>query len=83
MAINFKSGRVLEIGGGGDEVIGIGADLEVTEGYDHFLSLWPPDSADEKDWWLDEPPLTAAEKVEICDVMIDRWQRLKTQLGAA
>ena len=78
--ITLKSGRVFELHGAGDEVIGIGANLEISEGYDSSLDEWTWTSSRMYD--DDEPsPFSVTEKMEICDVMIDRWQRLKERVG--
>jgi hypothetical protein len=44
---------------------------EIGEGYDGHLS--EPNSSHE----LDDPPLTAEEREELADFMIEQWQRFK------
>ena len=51
---------------------GIDADLGVFAGYDNVIEVRGefPRGPD--------PPLTAAERQELAEIMIDRWQRWKT-----
>lgn len=74
-SIKLSTGTVLDVDGAGSCVLGISADLEVTEGYDHTNEQW-----EGCDWRVDVTPLSVAEKAEVCDVMIDRWSRLKARL---
>lgn len=83
--ITLSTGRVFRIGGAGRGVLGIGADLDVYEGYDHPSDLWEGYyanwmSPDDPDWDPERAPLTIAEKIEVCDAMIGRWDRLRAQL---
>jgi hypothetical protein len=55
--MRLSTGRLLEIGGGGNEVIGISSDLKVTEGYDTSLNWWP--HHDGLDWLADDDKLEA------------------------
>jgi hypothetical protein len=73
--IKLKSGREWEVGGAGSDIIGISDELEVTVGYDHDNDAW-----EGHEWNEYVVPLTTAEKSEVCDLMIDRWQRLKAKL---
>jgi hypothetical protein len=73
------STRAVEVGGAGDRTIGISDDLEVTVGYDYDWNLWPPADFEPYD---DEPPLTDAEKIEVCTIMIQRWHRLAAVIEA-
>jgi hypothetical protein len=82
MTIKLRTGREWEPGGAGNDIVGISADLKVTVGYDHPNEEWD----DSWDYWEDPdphiaPPLTAAERMEVCDVMIARWLALKQKLS--
>jgi hypothetical protein len=72
-------GTEIKIGGAGDDVIGIGADLEVSVGYDSLMSRWPQDE-DHYDEPIDGDLLTTGQKIMICDEMISRWSALRAKL---
>ena len=77
------STRDIEVGGAGLEIVGISADLDVSVGYDNGMRLWPGDDvyADlENEWFDEEPPLSVAERIEVCNIMVKRWLALKTTL---
>lgn len=73
-AIKLKTGRVMEPSFG---VIGISKGLGVYEGYDNDLRDWNEDVA----CMQDREALSPGEKIEVCDIMIDRWTRLRAQLS--
>ena len=68
------STRYIEVGGAGLEIVGISADLDVSVGYDNGMRLWPGDDvyADlENEWFDEEPPLSVAERIEVCNIMVE------------
>lgn len=75
MTIKLSDGTEFYVGGAGDCILGISAGLIVTEGYDTAPDRWPNEPDEEcQD---DAGYLTPAQCIEVCDVMIDRWQRLR------
>ena len=69
----LPSGKTFYANGG---IIGIDEDLNVTEGYDGGIEFQPLSQ-----WEDGDPenlkPWTSAEKIELADMMIDRWTRFK------
>ncbi len=66
--IIFSSGRTIQ---GNAGIIGLGPDLFAYCGYDNGLGL-----PNEQEWWLNEE-ITADDKRELADYMIDLWARFK------
>ena len=75
--MKLSTGREWEVGGAGNEIVGIGADLEVTVGYDHGNDEW--DGDEHMAQYI--TPLTDDEKMEVCDLMIARWLQLKHKIA--
>ena len=73
--IVLPSGKTLDAFCG---IVGIDADLNVTEGYESGLRQWVNDTDPR---WREAYPelLTAGEQIELCDLLIDRWTRLKAK----
>jgi hypothetical protein len=69
----LSTGRLFKIEGMGPGALSIDADLEIHEGYD---------SRYVDDWDDDDTPLSLDERLEVCDAMIARWERLKVKLRA-
>lgn len=78
--MKLRTGTVFEVGGAGNEIVGLSADLEVTSGYDVDPAQWHPPVEGDPDWEPPAPQLTTEEKIDVCDVMIGRWQRLRERL---
>lgn len=71
----LKSGRKVYANCG---IIGIGPDLNLSEGYDGGFCTWPI-----PDWWSKEEKadcLNVEELKEIADMMIVRWQSFRELL---
>ncbi|MCW5648396.1 MAG: hypothetical protein KIS62_01485 [Ramlibacter sp.] len=71
--IVLSTGTVLEPCAG---TIGIAPDLEVTHGYDGMLYR-PADAWD--DPTEKTHAMTAAEQLELADLMIERWQKFRAR----
>ena len=71
----FSTGKVRYANNG---IIGLGPDLEVSEGYDG--GFW---SAHESEYKDEADILTPAERVELADYMIERWQAFRYIQGPA
>lgn len=65
----FSTGREKSANCG---IIGLAPDGNVTDGYDSEFY-----SKDDAEWMDPEDILTAAERVELAEYMIEQWQRFK------
>lgn len=63
----FSTGKRRSANGG---ILGLTTEYEVTEGYDG--TFWSRVESE----WTDEP-LTPAERVELADYMLERWQTFR------
>jgi hypothetical protein len=72
--ITLRNGKVLEPNGG---VIGLnnGPDFQIHEGWDGAYQVFDPD-----DIYNPADILTIVEAIEVCDLMIARWQEYKRSL---
>lgn len=82
MKIRLSTGKEVYANHG---IIGLGPEPEfqMSEGYDGMLTPFETEHAwdedlKETDSWV----LSLAERIEICNLMIARWQTLKTRLEA-
>ena len=73
------STREIDVGGARDDIVGIDANLGVSVGYDTYFRQWE-DDFDMVVYVLGFFVLVGC--IEVCDIMIDRWQRLKAKLQA-
>jgi hypothetical protein len=62
----LESGRTFRANGG---ILGINSEELLTEGYDSEL-----ENGYDTTFEFDQPPLTAEERREIADYMIERWK---------
>lgn len=70
----FSTGRKIYANNG---VVGINDELEVREGYDGYIQgAWDNDGINGE-----RSPWTPAKQAELCDYMIDIWQKRKTKLA--
>jgi hypothetical protein len=67
----LSSGRVIDPGA---LIVGIDPNLQVWGGYDDNLFVWPDPDEDE---YRPCSPWTPAERAELADYMIERWQEFK------
>lgn len=71
--IIFTSGRKRDANNG---IIGIGADMDVSEGYDGGFYTGP----DGEEWHNEEDRLTKEDLLELAEYMIDQWTKFKTMV---
>lgn len=76
MRITLSTGTIIDPNNG---TLGINAGLEITEGYDNGVR--PP----VRDKWMEDddgPFLTPAEQIELADIAIGWWTKLKERASA-
>jgi len=66
----LSSGKILYVNGG---ILGMSEDLELSQGYDGLVENEPLGKVFFED--SEAAPLTADERAEIADYMIDLWQK--------
>lgn len=60
-----------------NRILGISPTLDITQGLDEHITMMPDEMWDEPDWG----GLAPDEIAELCDIAIDRWQRLKALMA--